>query len=128
MVCGGAILGEVLACPSAPQAGPVAVCLLDCGDVLRIDRLRSRGTHGCTQEMLSWAAWQRVHAVDPQWRPDVIREGGAPGMRWERWASWLRGDPRWQVEVIDTTPLSPPEVATAVARWTLAAASAPPPA
>jgi hypothetical protein len=127
VVCGGAVLGEVLACPSAPEAGRVAVCLLDCADVPRIDRLRARGTHGCTQEMLSWAAWLRVHAVDPQWSPDVIRDGGAPGMRWERWAGWRRGDPRWREEVIDTTPLSPAQVAAAVARWIRAAGSEPRP-
>ncbi len=126
VVCGGAILGEVLACPSAPEAGPVQVCLLDCGDVVRIDRLRARGTHGCTQDMLSWAAGQRVHAVDPQWRPDVIRDGAAPEMRWDRWAGWQRGDPRWREEVIDTTSISPAEVAAAVARWMGAAASGPP--
>ncbi len=117
VVCGGAVPGEVLACPSAPEAGPVAMCLLDCGDVARIDRLRSRGTHGCTQDTLNWAAWQRVHAVDPGWRPDVIREGAAPGMRWERWASWQRGDPRWRVEVVDTTALPLAEVAARVAAW-----------
>ncbi len=125
VVCGGAILGEVLACPSAPEAGPVAVCLLECGDVARIDRLRSRGTHGCTQEMLNWAAWQRVHAVDPQWRPDVIRDGADPAMRWERWAGWQRGDPRWREEILDTTSISPAEVAAGLARWIRAAASDP---
>ncbi len=117
MVCGGAILGEVLACPSAPEAGAVEICLLDCHDVVRIDRLRARGTHGCTQDMLSWAAWQRVHAADPGWRPDVIRDGGAPGMCWERWEDWRRGDPRWRVTTIDTTPLAVADVAGEIARW-----------
>ena len=60
--------------------------------VVRIDPLRARGATGDTQEMLCWAAWQRMHAVDPQWRPDVIREGGAAEMRWERWEGWQRGD------------------------------------
>lgn len=118
-VCGGAIPGEILACPSAPEAGPLAICLLDCGDVVRIDRLRARGTHGCTQEMLSWAAWQRVHAVDPGWRPDVIRDGAAPGMRWDRWEGWRRGDPRWRVTTIDTTRLTVAEAAGEIAHWVL---------
>jgi uridine phosphorylase len=117
VVCGQVVPGEVLACPSAPEAGPVAACLLDCADVLRIDRLRSRGTYGADQDTLSWAAWQRVHAADPTWRPDVVRDGAWPELRWERWSGWARGDPRWRVEVIDTTPLSVAEVAAAVARW-----------
>jgi hypothetical protein len=53
VVCGQAIHGEALACPSAPEAGPIAACLLDCADVLRIDRLRARGTYGATQETLN---------------------------------------------------------------------------
>jgi hypothetical protein len=67
-VVGGAIMGEILACPSAPQLANIHVTLLDCHDVVRLDRLRMRARHGATQEMLSWAAWQRVHAIDPQWR------------------------------------------------------------
>jgi hypothetical protein len=117
VLCGGTIPGEILASPSAPEAGPVAVCMLDCGDVVRIDRLRARGTHGCTQDMLGWSAWQRVHAVDPGWRPDVLQDGAWPAMRWDRWAGWTRGDPRWRVTVIDTTALGLPEVAGAVAAW-----------
>ncbi len=117
VVCGQAVLGEILACPSAEEAGPIAVCLLDCADVLRIDRLRSRGTHGATQDTLTWSAWLRVHSADPTWRPDVIRDGGWPEMRWDRWADWRLGDPRWQVNVIDTTALTPAEVARELARW-----------
>jgi hypothetical protein len=117
LVCGGALLGEILACPSAPQVNGIAVCLLDCADVVRIDRLRVRGTHRATQDMLNWAAWQRLHAVDPQWRPDVIQRQSAPGMQWVRWAAWQRGDPRWQVWVLDTTTLSLDGVAEQIASW-----------
>jgi hypothetical protein len=116
-VCGNILLGEVLACPSLPQLGSVATCLLDCYDITRIDRLIKRGLHGATQDMLCWAAWQRMHAVDPQWRQDVIKDDGAPEMRWDRWDTWERGDPRWQVSVIDTTELSIDEVAAEVSRW-----------
>jgi hypothetical protein len=117
LVCGGALLREILACPSAPQVTGIAVCLLDCADVVRIDRLRARGTYGATQDMLNWAAWQRLHAVDPQWRPDVIQRQSTPGMQWARWATWQRGDPRWQVWVLDTTSFSPKEVAEQIACW-----------
>lgn len=116
-ICGNIILGEVLACPSASQLERVATCLLDCYDVTRVDRLIKRGMHGATQEMLCWAAWQRMHAADPQWRQDVIKEDGAPDMAWDRWDTWERGDPRWQVTPIDTTELSIDEVAAAVSSW-----------
>jgi hypothetical protein len=116
-VCGSVILGEVLACPSAPQVNGVVACLLDCYDVVRIDRLRLRGLHGDTQEMLCWAAWQRMHAVDPQWRQDVIRDESAPEMCWERWENWRRGEPRWQVQLIDTTAMTIEEVALEISRW-----------
>ena len=39
------IPGEVLACPSATHIDGVMMCLLDCYDVVRIDRLRARGLH-----------------------------------------------------------------------------------
>lgn len=116
-ICGNIILGEVLACPSGSQLDHVATCLLDCYDVTRIDRLRKRGLHGDTQDMLCWAAWQRMHAADPQWRQDVIKEDGAPEMHWDRWDTWERGDPRWQVSLIDTTKLSIEEVAAEVSSW-----------
>ena len=115
-IVGGAIPGEILACPSAPEVkGGVKLLLLDCHDVTRIDRLRARGMGGDTQEMLSWAAWQRMHAVDPQWRPDVIRNAMAwDAMRWERWAVWQRGDPRWAVAAIDNTRLGVAESVAAL--------------
>lgn len=113
---GNIILGEVLACPSAPGINHLAVCLLDCYDVVRIDRLRTRGSE-LTHEMLCWAAWQRMHAVDPQWHQNTIRADGAPEMRWERWEDWQRGDPRWQTRVLDTTTLSIEEVADAILKW-----------
>ena len=105
-VVGGAIMGEILACPSAPSVGKIHVALIDCHDVVRLDRLRKRGTHGVTQDMLSWAAWQRVHAIDPQWRQDVICGAQVDTMRWERWTNWQRGDPRWRVHVLDSTELT----------------------
>lgn len=98
-IAGGAIMGEILTCPSTPHIEEIHVTLLDCPDVVR-----RRGTHGLTQDILSWAAWQRVH-IDPQWRQDVICGRQLETMWWERWMSWQRGDPRWRVHVLDTTNL-----------------------
>jgi hypothetical protein len=55
-IVGGAIMGEIMACPSARQIDEIRVALLDCLDVVRLNRLRKRKTHGVTQDMLSWAA------------------------------------------------------------------------
>jgi hypothetical protein len=120
-IAGTVILGEVLACPSATKLSSVHAVLLDCHDVVRIDRIRARDADPvwASQEMLSWAAWQRMHAVDPQWRQDVIQTPGAPGMQWERWRDWRRGDRRWQVETIDTTALTIDNVVEKLAEWIL---------
>lgn len=117
IICGGAIMGEILACPTAPEIEKILVCLLDCHDVILIVRIRNRGTDGDTQDVLNWAAWQRMHAVDPQWRPDVIQSDGAKGMHWGRWESWQRGDDRWCTWILDTTDLSIQKVAEGVSIW-----------
>ena len=118
-LCGGAVFGELLACPSAPQIAGIAGCLLDCGDVVRMDRLRGRNArdHGISQDMLNWAAWYRMHAVDPQWRQDVIREDAEPSMQWDRWGQWQRGDARWKIWTFDTTHFVPDEVVKHLSDW-----------
>ncbi|MHB8600507.1 MAG: DEAD/DEAH box helicase family protein [Ktedonobacteraceae bacterium] len=119
-VC-GAVFGELLACPSAESLAGIAVIMLDCSDVVRIDRLRARGDgpECVTQDILSWAAWQRMHAADPQWRQDVIRAEGAPQMHWQRWEYWQRGDERWSMPIIDTTHLPLEKVVEQIAGWML---------
>jgi hypothetical protein len=121
-ICGQIIFGEILACPSAEAISGIKVCLLDCHDVVRMDRLSTLtlppdASPIVNQQMLNWASWTRMHAIDPQWEPDIIRKNGAPGMHWERWADWQRGDPRWHVWTLDTTTLTIPEVVEAVANW-----------
>ena len=110
-------MGEILACPSAPSLGEIHVALLDCHDVVRLDRLRECGTYGVTQDMLSRAVWQRVHAVDPQWRQDVICSAQVDAMRWERWINWQRGDPRWRAHVLDSTNLAIDQVVDQIVAW-----------
>lgn len=61
-----------------------------------------------------------MHAVDPQLQPGVIRDDCGSQMRWERWASWQRGDPRWAVPTIDTTTMPAEEVVERMAGWMLA--------
>jgi hypothetical protein len=58
-----------------------------------------------------------MHATDPQWERAVV-EDPAPDLRWDRWRSWQQGDPRWSIDVLDTTHLTPVEVARWLVDWT----------
>jgi hypothetical protein len=119
-IAGTVVLGEVLACPASSATEGVHALLLDCSDVVRIDRIRARDGSGAscaTQEMLCWAAWLRMHASDPQGRQDVIQSQGAPGMNWKSWSSWNRNDARWNVRVLDNTFLSVGETTSALVAW-----------
>jgi energy-coupling factor transporter ATP-binding protein EcfA2 len=111
VLCGQSPFGELLACPSTPELDSVGCCLLDCHDHVRIRRLKRRGDNCGTMDMLCWACWHRMHAIDPQWRQDVIRDGCWEQLRWDRWTGWTAGDPRWKVPIIDTSALSGEEVA-----------------
>lgn len=118
VVTGLGVMGEVFACPSALQVDHIAFCLLDCDDITRLDRIRQRGQpEYATIEILCWAAWLRVHHIDPQFRPDVINDGKNPDMVWERWSGWQHGHPHWRAHIINTTSLSISEVAEQVAMW-----------
>lgn len=124
LLAGQTPLGELLAAPSAPLVEAISACLLDCDDHTRTARMNARGSEwlarngGRIEDFLSWAAWMRRHAADPQWRPEVIRHnGGDPQMDWDRWSDWCAGDPRWRVEVIDTPAISVQVVAARLAEW-----------
>ena len=108
-------LGELLAVPGAPLLAGLRHLLLDVGDVERVRRLRRRGDGQDTQETLNWAAWLRVHQTLPDWRPDVLTEGGWEEMRWERW----RGHPRpdWPGSTLDASGLTPDQTASRVLAW-----------
>jgi hypothetical protein len=117
IVCGGAVYGEILACPSIHQIDHLAVCLLDCSDIIRIDRMRKHKRTEPDMETLTWAAWLRVHAVDPTWCPEVITENSYGSMHWQNWRGWQRGDRRWQQTIIDTSGKKIAQITSEVARW-----------
>lgn len=102
--------GELLACPSAPALDGAAALLLDVDDDERLSRLVERDgerwDHQARGAFLGWARWHREHAADPSARQHVLVDGGWAAMRWDRWTSWRRGDPRWSVPVVDTTRTS----------------------
>lgn len=116
---GGGAPGEVLAAPSASELDAIAICLLHCDAATRRRRLLARGCRGDdSEDHLAFGEWIHAHARDPGHLPEVIREQGWARMRWERWASWTAGDPRWAFEVLDTGPLAPEAVAQSLLRWT----------
>jgi hypothetical protein len=134
VLCGQTPLGEVLAAPEATALEAISACLVDCDDATRAARLDGRGeqwfarTAGPLQETytwpewverhLSWADWLRRHAQDPTYRRFVMHAPETESeMRWERWRAWSAGDPRWRVEVLDTTRKDRPAAAQAVAAW-----------
>ncbi len=122
LIAGQTPIGEWLAVPSATELDGVAVCLLDVSDRIRAERLarRSAGIAPGRAELgnlLAWASWHRSHAADPQWRQDVIREGGWEQMRWQRWQHWQRGDRRWDVLTLDTSSAPIDETVEQLAHW-----------
>ena len=113
-------LGEVLASPRAPELAGIAACLLDCHDHERARRIEGRGGDPewpLGMDTLCWAAWHRMHAVDPRFEQRVIVDANHSGYDWARWTAWTRDDPRWQVELIDTTARPVTDTADAVASW-----------
>ena len=113
-------LGEVLASPRATELTGIAACLLDCHDHERSRRhvhrpVDPRWPFG--MDTLCWAAWHRMHAVDPQFEQRVIRAPEVSQYAWERWSGWSKGDPRWSVEVVDTTSEPVAHSAERVVTW-----------
>jgi len=117
VVSGEAIFGEILCSPSVDQVDAFHACLLDCDDITRVDRLRARGTYGPNMQILCWAAFLRVHSVDPSWCPEVIQTSEPSIMRWDQWKKCRRGDAVWRQEVIDTSRLTLEELAEEIANW-----------
>lgn len=124
LLAGQTPLGELLATPSASRLEATSACLLDCDDVIRLERLTARGpewlsqTGGTLRTYVNWAGWMRGHAADPRSSVDVIRCDAAwDEMRWSRWNLWRAGDPRWRVRVVDTSASPVEEVAGELVEW-----------
>jgi hypothetical protein len=113
-------LGELLMCPSAPELSSIVACVIDCGDQVRLARLRARGLDPRwmpNQHTFNWASWHRLHAFDPQWEPNAALHDNPFSENFRRWQNWKQGDPRWQVEVIDTTHMGVEETLQATQSW-----------
>lgn len=110
--------GEVLAAPSADRLDDVAGLLLDCAAGEQRRRLTARGEPpAALDDHVAFADWMRRHVRDPRHRPEVITAGGWVAMHWARWTGWPADDPRRRFETLDTTALTPAEVAAAALAW-----------
>ena len=121
LLTGQSPLGEILAAPSAVHLDGIAACLLDVADDERLRRLERRDPGRwqphTVQSLLGWAQWHREHAADPRSRPDVLTADGWEQMQWARWDTWLPGDPRWDVTIIDTTGQPAEQTTLTIQRW-----------
>jgi hypothetical protein len=110
--------GEVLAAPSADRLEGIAVCLLDVSSEIQAERLLVRGDDpALLADHRAFADWMRAHARDPGHMPHVLSTSGWDAMRWERWTGIDPGDGRWAMHRLDTSRLSPEQVAAEVLTW-----------
>jgi hypothetical protein len=110
--------GEVLAAPSAVALNGVAVCLLDLSQDAQTLRLAGRGDDlALLPHHHAFADWMRGHARDPRHMPHVLSTNGWEAMRWERWTDIDPADGNWGMTVLDTSDLSPEQVAAEIMTW-----------
>jgi hypothetical protein len=106
---------EIVAAPSAPDLDGIAVCLLDISPDAQAQRLNARGDDpSVLVHHQAFAEWMRQQALDPLHMTHVVSDNGWEQMRWERLAQLTD---TWAMHTIDTSDMTPAEVATAVERW-----------
>ena len=110
--------GEVVAAPSSVGLDGIAVCLLDVSADVQATRLAHRGDHpSLLPHHQAFAEWMRGHARDPGHMPHVLSANGWEAMRWERCSDFDPLDGSWSMEVLDTSSLTPVQVADEVLTW-----------
>jgi hypothetical protein len=110
--------GEVLAAPSALRLDGVAVCLLDVSADAQAARLARRGDDpSLLPHHQAFAEWMRGHARDPRHMPHVLTLNGWKAMRWDRCSATDAIDGSWGMEVLDTSRLTPVQVAEEILSW-----------
>jgi hypothetical protein len=108
----------VIAAPSSVGLDGVAVCLLDVSPDVQAARLAQRGDHpSLLPHHQAFAEWMRGHARDPRHMPHVLSVNGWEAMRWERCSELDPLDGSWSIEVLNTSQLTPVQVADQVLTW-----------
>jgi hypothetical protein len=106
--------------PVAIELEGIAACLLDCHDFVRRDRLVRRGVDPDWPigiDTFCWASYHRMHARDPQLEKRICTEREHRVSVWSRWIEWTADDPRWDVQIMDTTDVSLEAATRAVVDW-----------
>jgi hypothetical protein len=119
LLCGDPVPpGELYAAPSADKLAEIQVCLLDATPERQTERLTLRGdSPDLIPHHLAFAEWMRKHVLDHRHRPEVIINQGWEKMRWDVWNSDEITAVPWSAHIIDTSDLTPVEVATGVMSW-----------
>lgn len=106
---------EIIAAPSAPLLDGIAVCLLDASPDAQTARLAARGDEPAVlHHHHAFADWMRKSATDPLHMPEVITTNSWDQMRWDRLEHVTE---TWHVTTIDTSDLTPTQVAAEVSTW-----------
>ncbi len=98
--------GQLLGSNEAIQFNGISACLLDCHDYIRVKRYRNRPMFeewSLIMDTLCWAAYHRMHAKEPEWEQRIVINRNPGDYHHERWTSITNDDPRWNVEVFDTS-------------------------
>lgn len=114
---GQMVLGEIFACSSSHLLSCINFCLLDVEDMVRIRRLRTRNPNEPNQDIFNWAAWLRVHHQDPTWTTSVITDEKSDKLDFTNFLTLKSWTPRTTVNSIDTTYISPKQIAVKVGTW-----------
>jgi hypothetical protein len=120
MLCGDPVPpGELYAAPGAGDLAEIQVCLLDASPEKQTERLNQRGdAPEYIPHHIAFAEWMRHHVVDHRHRPEVIINNGWDQMRWHVWNSDAVTRVPWSSHIIDTSDLTPKQVAEQVLAWT----------
>lgn len=117
-ILGGAVPGEIISTPFYIKNRPeIRVCLIDCADEVRYERLIKRASYGPNQDIMNWGCWLRLHVENPNWEPHVIVDNAWGGMDFsslEKQSGWFNFG---AIERFDNSYESPHDTATCLLDW-----------
>lgn len=119
-ILGGAVPGEIISSPFYLDKIPdVRVCLIDCSDEVRYQRLVKRASYGPNQDIMNWGCWLRLHAKHPSWEPHVITGDSWRGMTFDKMLNLTSWHGCLDIDIIDNSNDSPEETTSKLSQWLL---------
>lgn len=117
-VLGGAVPGEIISTPFYINHKPdISLCLLDCNDEVRYQRLLNRASYGPNQDIMNWGCWLRLHAKHPKWEPHVIMDECWNEMHFEKMLDLDAWCAPFDINIIDNSGDMPDETAETLSKW-----------